>query len=200
MDLANLVTFNIALLVALASPGPALLYSMTSTLRGGIGNGVKAGLGLAIMAGVWTLMALMGLHGIFKLFPWAYLILKTVGALYLIYIAWRTWRSAHEALSEVDGSETQAFRGGLLINLANPKSVLFAGAVLVVIFPHELNAFEKAFIVANHILIEMIAYTGFAFLLSRNAVSRQYLKAKPILDRAFAVVLGLLGGRLLLDR
>ena len=88
----------------------------------------------------------------------------------------------------------------LLVNLANPKSVLFSAAVLVVIFPPEITAAQKALIVGNHFLIEVIAYTAFALLLSTEPVSRRYLRAKPLLDRAAALVLGGLGLRLLFDQ
>jgi len=45
-----------------------------------------------------------------------------------------------------------------------------------------------------------VAYTGFALVVSMRAVGKQYLRAKPALDRIAAVVLGALGVRLMLDR
>ena len=204
MGLDHLLAFNLALLVALASPGPALLYALRTTLSSGRTAGIATGCGLAAMAAAWTAMALLGLDGLFRLFPWAYTSIKIIGAGYLIYVAWSTWRSAADPIGEASEkparAKRRAFLRGLLVNLANPKSVLFSAAVLVVIFPPGITAADKALIVGNHFLIEVIAYSAFAFLLSTEPVSRSYLRAKPLLDRAAALVLGGLGLRLMLDQ
>ena len=137
MELAHLIAFNVALLAAIASPGPSLLYLIKTTLTQGRAAGMATGAGLAVMAALWTLAALLGLEGIFSLFPWAYVLLKTLGAAYLIWIAIQTWRHARTPVedSATKRSHEGAFLAGILINLANPKSVFFAAAVIIVIFP-----------------------------------------------------------------
>ena len=127
--------------------------------------------------------------------------LKLGGAAYLLWIAWRTWRSARAPLAEAAARPRgRAFLDGVLINLGNPKSVLFAASVLVVIFPKGLSAAEIALITANHLLVEWLFYTGFAILLSGAPARRAYLGAKPWIDRAAALVLGALGLKLLTER
>jgi threonine/homoserine/homoserine lactone efflux protein len=152
------------------------------------------------MAALWTGAALLGLNAVFALVPWAYLALKTAGALYLLWIAVQMWCSAHQPVSDSARPGARAFLGGLLVNLANPKSVLFAGAVLVVIFPPDLNLGAKALIVANHLAVELIVYTLFAAFLSSAPARAGYLRLKPIIDRTAAVILGALGLRLLFGR
>lgn len=200
MDFDQIIAFNLVLLAALASPGPALLYALRTTLARGRAAGVATGCGLAIMAATWTLMALLGLDGLFRLFPWTYTTIKTIGALYLIHLAWKTWRGASDPAGDSLRPNSRAFVGGILVNLANPKSVLFAAAVFVVIFPPGLALTEKALIVGNHLAVEIAAYTGMAFVLSTQAVARRYIRAKTALDRLTAIVLGGLGIRLLLNR
>ena len=205
MEAAHLLAFNAALLAAVASPGPALLHAMRATLAGGRAAGVATGAGLAAMASTWTLLALLGLDGVFRLVPPAYAAFKVAGALYLLWIAWTTWRAARRPLAapEVGGrwrSLGQAALGGAAINLANPKSVLFAAAVLVVIFPPDLGAGAMTAAVLNHLVLELAFYALLAAVLSRPAVSRSYLRAKPLLDRIAASLMAALGLRLLLDR
>lgn len=200
MEFAHLIAFNLALLGALVSPGPALLYALRMTLSKGRAAGIAAGCGLAVMAATWTLMALMGLDGLFRMFPMAFMTFKIAGAIYLIYIAWRTWQGASEPVGEPARPNASAFLSGLLINLANPKSVLFSAAVLVVVFPPGLTGMEKGIIAGNHVAVEIIAYSGFALMLSTQPVRRRYFDAKPVLDRMAAAVLGALGIRLILDR
>ena len=84
MTAQSLVAFNLLLLVALASPGAAMLFVIKATVISGRLAGILAGLGLGFAAACWTLAAFLGLQSVFTLFPWAYLSLKTIGALYLI--------------------------------------------------------------------------------------------------------------------
>ncbi len=200
MSAADLIAFNIILAAALISPGPALLFSLRTAMSDGRAAGFAAGAGLAVMAGLWTLAALLGLESLFLLFPWAYLSMKICGALYLLYIAWSVWRSASKPVGNSVRPRGRAFKDGMLINLGNPKSVLFAAAVLVVVFPKGLSAAEITLIVGNHIAVEVLFYALFAFLVSGRMARQAYLGAKPIVDRMAAMLLGALGLKLLLDR
>ena len=201
LGLDHILAFNGALLAAVAAPGPALLYFMRETLASGRRAGLTTAFGLALSASFWTLAALLGLHGIFALFPWAYSAMKIAGAAYLVYIAVATWRSAAAPPPAAPNAAPPERRGwrvtrAFLINIGNPKSVLFAAAVLVVVFPPDLTLASKAFIAANHLATEMAFYAAFAFLLSRRAVGAGYLAAKRRIDRVAALVMGALGLRL----
>ena len=179
-----------------------MLLSVRATLSGGRGHGLATGWGLAAMAAIWTTTALLGLEAVFILFPWAYVALKTAGALYLIWIAIGMFRQASEPLaaSLSPAPRRRAFVAGMLGNLANPKSVIFAASVLLVIFPAGLTGTEKALIVLNHLTVELVAYSLFALALSTPPARDGYLRLKPVLDRIAAAVLGALGLRLLIDR
>ncbi len=149
------------------------------------------------MASAWTLLALLGLDSLFKLFPWFYVVAKILGAFYLIYIAWNTWKGASRPIDGVAKPALHAFRDGVLVNLLNPKSVLFAAAVLVVIFPPDISLVEKGVIAANHLLVEILFYTVLAVSMNTGAVRKSYLSAKALLDRIAAVVIGALALRIL---
>lgn len=200
MELAHIIAFNVTLLAAIASPGPAMLYFIRQTLAGGRRTGLFTVWGLGVMAATWTALALMGLDAVFALFPWAFVAMKTAGALYLLWIAFQTWKHAAEPVGQAPTPDARAFLGGILVNLSNPKSVLFAAAVILVIFPQGLGWAEKAFIVANHLVIELLVGSLLVVLFSTRQVSTGYLRAKPYLDRIAAGVLGLLGLRLLLGK
>lgn len=204
MGWAQVLAFNLTLLAAMASPGPALLFTIHTTVRDGFRSGMAAGLGLGLVAAGWTAAALLGLTAAFALVPWLYGALKFAGAAYLIWLALRIWRDASRPLDSAPAPAATSLRraclGGMLINLANPKSVLFAASVLVVIFPARLTPAEQALIVANHLVIELLVYTACAAALSTDRARAGYLRLKPVFDRIAAGVLGLLGLRLLLSR
>ncbi len=202
LTLAHLLAFNAALLLAILSPGPSLLFLTRQTLTHGRRAGITTAFGLAAMAALWTLAALLGLQTLFTFFPWAYVTLKVIGALYLIYLAVQMWRHASATLDRSDAppADQRNFLAGLLVNLANPKSVFFSAAVIVVIFPAGLTGPDKALIFLNHLCVELIVQPSLALLLATPAIRNRYLAFKPLLDRAAGTILGVLGLRLLLEK
>lgn len=200
MSVELIIAFNLALLAAIASPGPAFLMAIRTALVKGRAAGVRLGIGLALMASLWTLAALLGLQSVFKLFPWAYTLIKIAGAAYLLWIAWNTWIGARKPLDAEAKPATRDFLDGFLLNLSNPKSVLFAAAVLIVIFPPNLSLGEKAMIVANHFVVEVICYSLIATVMSIKPISETYLAGKVWADRFASFVMAGLGLRLLFQR
>ena len=200
MTFEHLIAFNAVLIVSILSPGAAFLMAVRSTVANGRRVGIATGLGLGIMASLWTLAALLGMDAVFTLFPWAFAALKIGGAAYLIYLAIKTWRSASTPLGNAPKAQGRAFIDGFLVNLGNPKSVLFAAAVLVVVFPANLTATEIALITLNHLTLEILFYTACAFILSAPVARARFIRIKPVIDRSAAVLLGGLGLKLLLQR
>ncbi len=201
LEAGHLLAFNGALLAAMAAPGPALLLAVRASLTGGRGAGIATGVGLAIVAAGWTLAALLGLDALFAAFPWAYAAARIAGAAYLLWLARGLWRDARAPLAEAPPRPGRArVVDGMLVNLANPKSVLFAAAVIVVIFPADLSLAARLAVAANHLVLEIVVYAALAGLLATPAARAGYLRLKPALDRAAALALGALGLRLLLEK
>ncbi|MEE4189715.1 MAG: LysE family transporter [Roseobacter sp.] len=201
LSLAQVLAFNLTLLAAMASPGPAFLLVLRNSIAQGRIAGILTGLGLGLIAATWTGAALLGLAAVFEVVPWLYSAMKIGGALYLLYLAWGMWRGASEPLDVTSRQAGhRAFLSGLIVNLSNPKSVLFAGAVIVVIFPAGLSATDSFLIVANHFLVEVAVYTGMAIGLSSAPARAAYLRLKQWADRIAAGIMGALGLRLLFER
>ncbi|WP_299699409.1 LysE family transporter [uncultured Tateyamaria sp.] len=200
LTLAELVAFNTILLAALLSPGAAMLFITKATVTGGRAAGIATGIGLGTAAAMWTLAALLGLEAVFTFFPWTYTALKIGGALYLIWIAIQTWRHSRDPLRDAPKPRGQAILSGMLLNLGNPKSMLFAAAVIVVVFPKGLAPADIMVIVLNHWLLELAFYTLLALALSTPHIRRGYVSLKPVFDRIAATLLGALGLRLILEK
>lgn len=203
MDFEHFVAFNLALIASIVSPGPAFLVAIKTTLSSGLRAGLSIGFGLGVVAASWTLVALFGLEVLFQLFPWAYTIVKTIGAIYLIYVAYKMWCNARENIESCVKPASHVFWQGVFINILNPKSVMFAAAVLVVIFPQNMSVFENGLVVINHLVVEILFYSGLAFAMNSDFVSKRYLNAKGYIDRISSGILGFLGFlgfRLLIER
>lgn len=200
MEWTHLVAFNLTLMASMLVPGPALLFALRQSVAGGFRTGVATGLGLATVATAWTLAALLGLEALFIAFPYAFVALKVIGALYLLRIALVLWKNADRPLADEPSQDRRAFVGGMLVNLANPKSVLFSASVVVVIFPPGLSLADIGVILANNFALEAGGYLCFAALLSTPPARTGYLKLKPVFERLAAAVLGLLGLRLIFSK
>ena len=129
MDIAGLIVFATALLVAGASPGPNVVALVARVLaRGSRGAGAFAA-GLALGDVVWLGAAVTGMAALAQTFGSAFAVVKYLGAAYLLYLAYRLWTSpvALEAPLETPGSERPArlFLAGLALTLGNPKVMVF---------------------------------------------------------------------------
>ncbi|MGC9560970.1 LysE family translocator [Brachymonas sp. M4Q-1] len=127
--------FGLSVLLALA-PGPDNLFVLTLSALRGPRAGLWVVLGLCSGLVVHTAAVALGVAALFAASPLAFTALKFVGAAYLLYLAWGAWNTP--ALSgngtALDSTPRltplQAWRRGLVMNLTNPKVVLFFLAFL----------------------------------------------------------------------
>ncbi|MCM2561127.1 LysE family transporter [Lutimaribacter sp. EGI FJ00015] len=195
MDWPHLIAFNIAILGALASPGPAFIAMMRTSFAHGRHAALRCGLGLACAAVCWTLLALAGLSAIFALVPWAYMALKLLGGAYLLWLAVVLWRGAHRPIDQDAPRGLGGFRLGLVTNFANPKAVFFIAAIFTTVFPTMPAGAEAALIVGNHLVLETVWYGAVAMILSTAPARAFYFRLKARIDRIAAAVLGVLALR-----
>lgn len=116
-------------------PGPDSLYIIGRSLGQGRGAGVCAALGISAGAVIHTLLGAFGLSAILASSASAFMVLKYLGAVYLIYQGIRLIMDKSEPPEISSGPSAQAglrriFRQGVLTNVLNPKVALFFLAFL----------------------------------------------------------------------
>lgn len=109
------------------TPGPATLSASSVGLRHGFRRSLRYQAGLAV--GVFLMMLLGGLlsAGLLAGFPALEPVLRWVGAAYLLYLAYRLLRADYTLKEEA--APPLGFRHGLVLNLSNPKLVIYALSV-----------------------------------------------------------------------
>ena len=128
----DLLLFMTAVLVLNATPGVDFALTLARTLQGGARAGMAAALGICSGAAVHVAVAAFGLAALLAASAAAFTLLKWLGALYLLWLAFgmarAAWRgSARPAVNAVRSRARGAdFRAGLLTNVLNPKVALFA--------------------------------------------------------------------------
>ncbi|MCB8837424.1 LysE family translocator [Aurantimonas sp. VKM B-3413] len=129
-DLSTLIAFSIACFVLTITPGPDMTLFLGRTLAEGRAAGIAAFAGASTGSLVHTTLAAVGLSALIAASPEAFLVLKVVGAAYLIFLAVQAIRSG--STFKMDGRNARKARSlkaswatGLGINLTNPKIILF---------------------------------------------------------------------------
>jgi threonine/homoserine/homoserine lactone efflux protein len=119
--------FLAAALVVAITPGPGIFYILGRTLAGGRREGLVSSAGLGLGGLVHVFGGAVGVSALIMASAEAFTLLKIAGALYLIWLGFKTWREAR--LAEPAGTRKvgtrRALREGILVEALNPKTAAF---------------------------------------------------------------------------
>jgi threonine/homoserine/homoserine lactone efflux protein len=200
-----ILAFAAAGVLLAATPGPDMALFLSRTMAGGRPHGYAALAGAMSGLLVHTFAAALGLSALLAASARAYDMVKIAGALYLLYLAYGALRHGAALRLEGQGGASGGLAGsylnGLLINLTNPKIVLF----FVTFLPQFIAVGDPA-------ASQKFFFFGFAFIVigaGVNAViialAARFLaaaKANPRairwFDYGFAGLMGAFAARLVL--
>lgn len=148
MSIEHFLLFFISTLMISATPGPNMLLAFVHGVNFGVRRTLWTLAGLSAGLFVLLLVALFGLDVVNRQAPWALVIIKIGGALYLAYLGVKAWRddSGFDTPSKAVDTAThlpiqavpklwQLFKLGVWVSLSNPKAILF----FVAFFPKFIN-------------------------------------------------------------
>jgi threonine/homoserine/homoserine lactone efflux protein len=143
-DWPVLLAYTAACFILFITPGPDMSLFLAKTIAGGRRAGLAAMLGTMAGCLVHTALAAVGLSALLAASATAFTLLKIVGALYLLWLAFDAVRhgSALSLRPERAGEHPfgRTFLLGALVNLTNPKIVLF----FVTFLPQFVDAGDPA--------------------------------------------------------
>ena len=181
---ADFSLFLAAALIVAAVPGPGIFYVAARTIAGGRKAGIASTFGNATGGLVHVVAGGLGVSAIILASAELFTVLKFAGALYLVWLGFRTFREAGVAQPgpiEPVGAR-QAFRNGVVVEALNPKTAAF------------FLAFVPQFIdpAAGHAALQFIALGLISVTLNTladvivvavAATARATLSRKPALER-----------------
>lgn len=126
----EIVTFLTAAILLTLSPGPDIIYVLVQGMTNGKKHGIVTTLGLVSGIIVHTSLVAFGISAVIKESQNLFLLIKILGAAYLFYLAWKTFKSDPSIHVEVPlGEQRQElaslFKRGFLMNVLNPKVAIF---------------------------------------------------------------------------
>jgi len=200
--LVALLGLAVVHLLAVASPGPSTVL-VVQTAAVSRRRGLISAFAMMLGAVAWAAAALFGLQALFAQFAWLYRVFQVAGGLFLVYLAVMIWRHARDPLPEIailaGGSDGQVFTRALLLQLSNPKIMVFFGSIFLSVLPHDMPAWMQATVLA---LVAFDEFTWFALLaltFSGGTARTFYRRAKFWIERFMGGALALLGLRLALS-
>jgi len=204
MSLATWITFVIAGALIALSPGSGAVLAMSHGLSYGLRKASATVLGLQMGLLLVFVIAGAGVGSLLLASELAFSIVKTVGALYLIYLGWTQWRAKVEPGAGALAKPLAAQSGpgkrvltGFLTNATNPKGIIFMVAVLPQFISQQSPLLPQLLILgATMVTIDTVVMHGYAFLASSMQRFFRDAGALKKQNRFFGGVLMLVGGAL----
>jgi len=201
-DVYLLFVFSSALLAI--APGPDNIFVLTQSSLYGKRSGILITLGLSTGLVFHTCLVAIGVATILQASDLAFNLLKMVGALYLLFLAWQIFKSQPATMSEegVVLSDKALYLRGIIMNISNPKVSIFFLAFLPQFADPEYGAITPQIILlgATFGVISFIIFSSVAVIAGQLG---QWLQQKPnayvYLSRLTALVFVLLAMNLLLE-
>ncbi|GAB3423329.1 LysE family transporter [Massilia agilis] len=203
MSFTTWIAFVIAGTLIAISPGSGAVLSMSHGLAYGVkkASGTVLGLQLGLLL-VFTIAG-AGVGSLLLASSLAFAVVKTVGALYLIYLGLAQWRSKAEASAvSTEGLSAHPTLGkrvmtGFLTNATNPKGIIFMVAVLPGFIDKDAPLLLQLVILGlTMVTIDTIVMHGYAFLASSMQRFFRDARMVKLQNRFFGGVLMVVGALL----
>ena len=200
-----LIPILAVLAIGVISPGPSFILVARTAVAVSRSAAMSAALGMASGATLLAVAALLGLNALLHQMPSAYLALKLIGGLYLLYLAYQTWCGASTPIHM--GNGTTATPQSLLRHfglaaatmLSNPKAAVQYGVIFAAMLPAAPSPALTAALPVGVFMLEATWYLVVALALSAAKPREAYIRTKFTIDRTVGVVLSVLGVKLLLS-
>lgn len=195
MTMTGLVLLWVGWVVAGGSPGPATLALASTGMARGRRAALALAAGIVLASSAWGVLAAAGLGALMLSHAWIAEILRYAGAGYILWLAFKSLRSAMkpgapEMAEAASALPRRAFMHGVLLHATNPKAMLAWGAVFSVAVAPGASVAEMAAVWLFLLTGSVLVFFGYALLFSTAGMARRYANAR----RWFEAVFGLLFG------
>ena len=192
MSLETWLAFFAACWVISLSPGAGAIASMSSGLQYGFWRGYWNALGLQLALIVQIAIIAAGLGAVLATSALAFTLIKWFGVAYLVYLGVKQWRALPSDLSDDAsirpiGKPMALVARGFLVNISNPKALVFMLAIL----PQFIDTYlplvpQYLTIAATMVSVDLIVMAGYTGLASKVLRLLKTPKQQRRMNRTFA--------------
>lgn len=198
ITLMEIALYALALAVLVFTPGPVVVATIAKTLASGWRTAMPLAAGVSLVDILWPLLAILGLAALVQangeLLQW----MRYVGGAILIWMGWRLIVGSKDMLqtdpdpSLMRRNAWQGFVAGVLVNLGNPKSVVFFIGILPNLFDiAKLTGVDIVIILVLSALVPFLGNVVWALAAQR---ARRFLSSAKAVKRVNQASGGALAG------
>ena len=193
-------------MVAMLSPGPNILTIIGTSMSVGRSAGMALAFGTAIGSFGWALLSIAGLTAIIATHAWAFIAIKIVGGLYLLWLAYKSFLSAskHQDMTikalEGKASHMRYFWRGFTVQMTNPKAAIFWVAMMSVAFKDGAPIPVMLLFGGGVFILSFVLHQLYAIAFSTNVMVKGYSMARRPLQAMLGTFFTFAGYKLLLSR
>jgi threonine/homoserine/homoserine lactone efflux protein len=197
MTFETWAVFVVTEIVLSLTPGPAVLFVVSQGLRHGGSKSIWANTGILSGNAFYFLLSATGLGALLLASHTLFLVVKWLGAGYLIYLGFTTFLNkgtegslAQENVSPTKMSGPRLWLRGFALQMANPKALIFFTALLPqFINPAEPVAWQVLILGISSVVAEFFVLVGYGFLAGRASHLARLPRFVRLTDRVAGVLL-----------
>lgn len=197
-------TVAVAHFLALLSPGPDFVLVVKSAIKNNGKNAIGVALGISSANALYIGLCLMGVGSILAASVTLMIVLKVIGGLFLIYLAFQALRAKKSSYNNLDIADStnsdvikttflKEFVVGFMSGILNPKNLLFYLSLFTVVLTPEIGFAFKLGLGIWMTSVVFLWDLSIIFLLSTRKVRSKFTKASYYIDKVTGALLGLIG-------
>ncbi|SHJ84197.1 Threonine/homoserine/homoserine lactone efflux protein [Malonomonas rubra DSM 5091] len=181
MSIESAISFFLAIFIFGITPGPGVFAILARALVSGASSCFFLALGMTISDIIYLILACFGLAALAEHWGAAFMAVRIIGAIYLIYLGIKMWRAArqHQELPSGDvlrEKKRYSFLQGFLISASNPKVILFYIAFLPTFM--DLTILTSGDIVLASVLTLLALMAGLMLIAAGASSARRYVRSE----------------------
>ena len=202
-DITQFSLYIAAALLLAVTPGPGIFYVAARSLAGGRAEGIASSFGTALGGLVHVVAGALGVSAIVLASAELFMVLKLLGAAYLVWLGLRTIMDARRSTGPDMGGVSapamgtrRAFREGVVVEALNPKTAAFFLAFIPQFLDPSAGAVALPFIllgcisVALNTLVDIVVAIGASRLREGAAARPGLIKRLREISGASMIALG----------
>lgn len=189
-DLYSLLFALGILSVGFISVGPNILAIIGTSMERGRGDGAKLAMGVGLGSAVWATLTVAGFTALVTAYAGAVTLLKIVGVAYLLWLAYKAFRSAmtpDQAVEPKSAIGAKPFFQGIAIQLTNPKAALHWAAIVSLGIGPDAPLWVAIALVVFGTLISVVGHLAYAITFSTAPVIAFYRGFRRWIEGALGV-------------
>ncbi|SDD22684.1 LysE family translocator [Rhodococcus tukisamuensis] len=170
-------------LTMVLTPGPNMIYLASRSISQGRRAGMMSLGGVAVGFLAYLTAASLGLTAVFFAVPALFVVIKTAGAAYLGYLAWRMLRPGGRSAFEVSNLERHSsfrlFGMGFVTNILNPKiALMYVALIPQFVDPSRGPVWQQSLLLGTIQILVAVAVNAMIVLASSSISS--FLTRRPV--------------------